>query len=171
LLDDLKEKYQDFNSKKLYTGRLPFEEFIDFVKKNSFIKVGIEGRALSPHIDYTRLEAENYQDLTSEEYYKLIKNKKGTEVRITVWCGKDQHKPWDALMSNLLQKKWCGSCADEGKIKFSLERLKELAKQRGLEENGVEGKILDSKTGDKVLTKETYDKLTRKIRPSKAKFW
>lgn len=168
---DLKEKYKVFYSRKLYTGRLSFEQFINSIKKLGFDKIGIEGKALNPHFKYNELDKKEYQELTSEEYYDLIKNKKGTEVRIPVWCGKNDHPPWEGILSNILQGKWCRICADEEKITFSFEKLKETAKKRGLEENGVEGKILNSKNNNEELTQEIYNRLIKKKRPSKTHFW
>jgi RNase P/RNase MRP subunit p29 len=165
---DLKEKYYKYNSRKLYTGRLSFEEFTILIKDLGLKRSGIEGRALSPNYDSDKV---NYNDLEPEEYYKLIKNKNGNEVRIPIWCGLSKHKPWKAILSNLVAGKWCRKCADEEKITFSLERLKQIAKIRGQEETGIEGKILDSKDSTKELTKETYDKLTNNNTPSKTSFW
>ena len=171
LPEDLRNKYEDFYSKRLYTGRLDFEEFIKYIKTLGLQKTGIEGKSLSPNLNFKELDIKNFQEITSKEYYNLIKGKKGTEIRIPVWCGKKEHRPWKGLLSNLLQGKWCGNCADEEKIIFSLERLKDLARVRGREETGVEGKILDLKNGNRELTKETYNKLTTKKMASKISFW
>ncbi|TET05279.1 MAG: hypothetical protein E3J90_00450, partial [Promethearchaeota archaeon] len=138
---DIKEKYSKYFSRKLYTGRLSFEEFILTIKNLGLKRTGIEGRALSPKYENDKVK---YTELNPEEYYKLIKNKNGYEARIPVWCGLPKHKPWRAILSNLMEGKWCRKCADEEKITFSLERLKHLAKIRGQEETGIEGKILDS---------------------------
>ncbi len=165
---DLKEKYYKYNSRKLYTGRLSFEEFTILIKDLGLKRTGIEGRALSPNYDSNK---DNYKQLKPEEYYKLIKSKNGNEIRISIWCGLSKHKPWKAILSNLVAGKWCRKCANEKKITFSLERLKQIAKIRGQEETGIEGKILDSKDSTKELTKETYDKLTNNNTPSKTSFW
>ena len=165
---DIKEKYSKYFSRKLYTGRLSFEEFILTIKNLGLKRTGIEGRALSPKYENDKVK---YTELKPEEYYKLIKNKNGYEARIPVWCGLPKHKPWRAILSNLMEGKWCRKCADEEKITFSLERLKDLAKIRGQEETGIEGKILDSKNSDEELTEETYDKLTNNSTPSKTSFW
>ncbi|MCJ7650676.1 MAG: hypothetical protein MUP85_18855, partial [Candidatus Lokiarchaeota archaeon] len=66
---------------------------------------------------------------------------------------------------------WCLKCADEEKIKFSLNRLKELANKRGQEETGVGGKILDSKNSNEELTTDIYNKLTSNKSPGKTQFW
>ena len=171
LPENLRAKYKEFYSKRLYTGRFTFEEFINFIKRLGLKKTGIVGKALSPKFNYDKLSINDYQELTLEEYYDLIENKKGTEVRIPVWCGRYGHTPWEGILSNLLQEKWCRECADEKKITFSLERLKEIARKRGREETGVEGKILDSQKGDKELTQDTYDRLTDKKAPGKTHFW
>ncbi|NVM19950.1 MAG: hypothetical protein HWN80_19780 [Candidatus Lokiarchaeota archaeon] len=165
---DISEKYSKFYSRKLYTGRLSFEEFIIAIKNLGLKSSGIEGRALSPNYDSDK---NNFMELEPEEYYKLIKSKKGHEVRIPVWCGLSMHKPWKAILSNLLDGKWCRKCADEDKIIFSLDKLKHLAKIRGREETGIEGKVLDSKNSNIELMKETYDKLTNNNKPSKTSFW
>jgi len=101
---DLKEKYYKYNSRKLYTGRLSFEEFTIMIKNLGLKRTGIEGRALSPNYDSDKV---NYKELEPEEYYKLIKNKNGNEVRIPIWCGLSKHKPWKAILSNLVAGKWC----------------------------------------------------------------
>ncbi len=170
LPENLRAKYKAYHSKKLYTGRLSFEEFINFINELGLKKTGIAGKALSPNFNYDKLRKNDYQELTSEEYYDLIENKKGTEVRIPVWCGRYKHTPWEGILSNLLQGKWCRKCADEKKITFSLERLKEIARTRGREETGVEGMILDSQDGEKELTQDTYDRLTYKKTPGKTDF-
>ncbi|MBA7682138.1 hypothetical protein ES703_90484 [subsurface metagenome] len=46
-----------------------------------------------------------------------------------------------------------------------------MAKIRGCEETGVEGKILDSKNGSKELTLETYNRLTTNKKASGVSFW
>jgi len=171
LPENLRAKYKMYYSKKLYTGRLSFEEFINFIKELGLKKTSIEGKALSPNLNYDKQKINDYQELTSQEYYDLIVNKKGTEVRIPVWCGRCKHTPWEGILSNLLQGKWCRKCVDEKKITFSLERLKEIARTRGREETGVEGIILDSQYGNKELTQGTYDRLTYKKSPGKTHFW
>jgi len=168
---NLRRKYKQFYSRRLYTGRLSFEEFINFIKELGLRKTGIEGKALSLNLNYKNLIINDYKELTSEEYYTLIENKKGTAIRFPIWCGKDDHTPWNGILSNLLQGKWCRNCSNEKKITFSLERLKEIARIRGYDETGVEGKILDSKNGSKELTLETYIRLTANKTPSKTQFW
>ena len=171
LPENLRKKYKEFYSRKLYTGRLSFEEFVSYIKELGLKKTGIEGKALSLNLNYKNLVINDYPELTSEEYYTFIKNQKGTEIKFPIWCGKDDHRPWEGLLSNLLKGKWCRNCANDEKITFSLERLKEIARNRGYEETGVEGKILDSKNGNKELALETYSRLTTNKTPSKTHFW
>lgn len=165
---DILEKYSNYYSRKLYTGRQSFEEFTFTIKNLGLKRTGIEGKALSPNYGSDKV---SYKELEPEEYYKLIKNKNGYIARIPVWCGLSKHKPWKAILSNLMEGKWCRKCADDEKITFSLERLKLLAKVRGREDSGIEGRILDSKNSNKELTEETYDKLTNTNTPSKTSFW
>jgi hypothetical protein len=70
-----------------------------------------------------------------------------------------------------MEGKWCRLCANEEKITFSLEKLKDLAKIRGQEETGIKGKILDSKNSDLKLTEENYNKLTLNKGASTVSFW
>ncbi|MBA7507927.1 hypothetical protein ES706_06656 [subsurface metagenome] len=168
---DLRKEYRDFIEKGLHLGKMPFEEFKEFIENLGLEKTGIEGRILSPKNNYEILEPQEYKEMSPEKYYELIKGKKGTEIQIPVWCGKKEHKLWNAILSNLLQSKWCKKCEDESRIKYSHKYLKKLAKRRGIEDTGVPGKVLNFKDSNEELTINTYKENTKKVNPGKAKFW
>lgn len=72
----------------------------------------------------------------------LSKHYIGQNIHLKWQCGKCGHI-WEATPSNIKYgKTWCPKCA--GKL-ISIEDMKELAKSRGLEETGKQGKCLSNR--------------------------
>ncbi len=81
----------------------------------------------------------------------------------------NKHPPWKTRPSHIFQDKtWCPICKMG---LYTHSELIKLAKIRGFEETGVEGKILESQNGNRELTLETYNKLTVNKKTSKVSFW
>lgn len=100
---------------------------------------------------------------SKEEFIKLTQNQYPSQVKLKWWCGNKNHKSWYTSGVEILRG-WCPYCFRERRS-FSYKYLQELARQKGLNEIGIEGKLLTSK--------EDFDKLKQIKSPSqvKLKWW
>ena len=83
------------------------------------------------------------------EFEKKTKKDSPSQIKLIWWCGKEDHEPWEAKTMEIRgygsrRGTWCPKCAIE-KRSFSYEDLHALAKRRGLEETGIEGKLITNK--------------------------
>ncbi len=162
----LAQRYKFLEKNLIFQAqRWTFKELEKHIQELGMKNSGIPGKILSFS------KQKGFKLLTSSEYYRHIKGKKSTDIKIKIWCGKKGHNPREMLLSNLIQGKFCLDCANKDRIKYTYSYLLDLAKRRGIEEKKISGMVLDSPGTMQPLKKKTYNKIIQKIRPSKALFW
>jgi len=78
--------------------------------------------------------------LTSKKKFKIIK-KPPSHAKF-LWQCRKKHKPFLLSPAKIMNNDmWCPKCSKKRPLPWTYDRLKKLAKERGLEKNGIEGKL------------------------------
>ena len=119
-----------------------FARLINIAKKRGLEKNNIPGKLIT----------------TNDEFTELKKKQPPNKTKYTWSCQIKSHKPWKSRLDSIEAGSWCPQCAKNQRQ--TLEDLKFIAEDRGIEEIGKPGKIL--------LTQGDFDNLTRP--PSRTHF-
>jgi hypothetical protein len=93
--------------------------------------------------------------LTSKEEFEiLIKNNSPSRVFLNWKCANQEHELWKASFSRIQQGSWCPDCA--GIKPKTYEYCQALAHNRGMQKNGIPGKLLTTKSEFEKLTITQY---------------
>ena len=107
--------------------RIKYKELKRLAEETGEKKIGVKGQLIT----------------TFEDFKKLSKNLRPSKVKLKWWCGNEGHRYWKARPENLMYNdSWCPKCA--GNAPLTYNELVLLAKNRGIEENRVPGKLVTS---------------------------
>jgi hypothetical protein len=137
LLKKLRESYDDFNPQ--YKKELTYMDLLKIAK-----------------------DFDGYL-LTTEETFNEVKG----YISHTkfLWQCKEKHKPFKRSPAEIIQNRlWCPhkTCSPNKKKSWTYKRLQQLAEQRGLQKNGVSGKLITSR--------KEYNEKKKKKSPNRTKY-